>query len=74
MLQEAVKAAKCNAESVLRVTLRCSAGRVKVLDCWWPACRVLVYSCVARLMVLLHASPFCASPSGLRSRLDLLPR
>ena len=27
-LQEAAKAAKCDAESVLRVTLRCSAGRV----------------------------------------------
>ena len=30
-LQEAAKAAKCDAESVLRVTLRCSAGCVRVL-------------------------------------------
>ena len=55
--QEAVEAALCDAESMLRVTPRCSTGRGAAL---WPTCSTSGAAC----------RPFCASPSGRRSRSD----
>ena len=67
-LQEAAKAAKCDAESVLRVTLRCSAGRVRVLVAGVYSAHAS-HGAACRSFAVRHP----ALP-GRVTRLDLLPR